>query len=98
MSSKAFIFLGLLFAIVVLFSSEEVTVMARDVKFEAMMETGEVDDVERHGFGGGHARNLAECLHGCNHGCCECFRGRCIRCCSFAGEAVDVKPQAKPNN
>lgn len=67
---------------------------------EATMETGEVDNVERHSYGGAHSRNLAECLHGCNRGCCECFRGRCIRCCSFAGEAgiVDGKPQAKPNN
>ena len=99
MSSRAFIFLGLLFAIVVLFSSEEVTVTARDVKFnEAMMENGEVDDVERHVIGGGHARNLAECLHGCARGCCGCVRGRCIRCCSSADEAVDGEPQVKPNN
>ncbi|CAK9316161.1 unnamed protein product [Citrullus colocynthis] len=85
MSSRAFIFLGLLFVVVILLSSEEVTaITARDVKFmkEAMMETDEVEDVKRHGFGGGQAISVANvCLNRCAHGCCGCVRSRCIRCC-----------------
>ncbi|KAL0560128.1 hypothetical protein IC582_000522 [Cucumis melo] len=83
MNSKPFILLGLLFAIVVLCSMDVNTVTARDVNFkEAIMETDELDDdVNRHGYGGGHARILQQCLHGCNTGCCSCVRGRCVRCC-----------------
>ncbi|CAK9316162.1 unnamed protein product [Citrullus colocynthis] len=98
MSTRAFIFLGLLFAIVVLFSSEEVTVTARDAKFNEAWKMEKLNDVEHHVVEGGHARNLAECLHGCARGCCGCVRGRCIRCCSSADESADGEPQAKPNN
>lgn len=61
---------------------------------EAMMETDEVDDVKRHGFGGGQAISVANnvCLNRCAHGCCSCVRGRCIRCC------IDEEPQAMPSN
>ncbi|CAI9776142.1 unnamed protein product [Fraxinus pennsylvanica] len=41
------------------------------------------------GGGGGH----------CRYGCCgrSYYRGGC-RCCTYAGEAVDAEPEAKPHN
>ncbi|XP_022136254.1 glycine-rich protein 3 short isoform-like [Momordica charantia] len=124
MNSKAFILLGLLFAVVVLLSSD---VTARDLKGETVMETDGVEDAKDrsydrgHGhYGGGYDRGHSRYGGGypghgghygggypgrgrygggrhCHHGCCG-YHGSCGRCCSYAGEAVDVEPQAKPHN
>ncbi|KAG6589124.1 hypothetical protein SDJN02_16562 [Cucurbita argyrosperma subsp. argyrosperma] len=94
MNSKAFIILGLLFAVVILLSSEEASATARGLKSveEAVMETngdGIEDDKRR--FGGGHHghrhhhRHHHRHRHHCRHGC-------------SADEDVNEDPQAKPNN
>ncbi|XP_022637375.1 glycine-rich cell wall structural protein-like [Vigna radiata var. radiata] len=46
------------------------------------------------GHGGGYpARDV-----GCRFGCCRFFNGRCIRCCSYAGEAVVAQTQDETHN
>ncbi|XP_062091643.1 glycine-rich protein-like [Humulus lupulus] len=49
--------------------------------------------------GGGHGGGRSG-GHGCYHGCCRSnYHGKgCAKCCSYAGEAVDAKVEAKPNN
>nr|XP_048327194.1 glycine-rich protein-like isoform X1 [Ziziphus jujuba var. spinosa] len=84
MSSRILIFLGLLFAVVLLISSE---VSARDLAAQTSTDNNNVEETDQIGYGGG-----------CKYGCCGYGYGPCERCCSYAGEAVDAEPEAKPHN
>nr|XP_048327195.1 glycine-rich protein-like isoform X2 [Ziziphus jujuba var. spinosa] len=83
MSSRILIFLGLLFAVVLLISSE---VSARDLAAQTSTDNNN-EETDQIGYGGG-----------CKYGCCGYGYGPCERCCSYAGEAVDAEPEAKPHN
>ncbi|PON48481.1 Glycine rich protein [Parasponia andersonii] len=127
MGSKAFLYLGLLLAVVLLISSE---VAAGDVA-ETSTDNKNVDatlngvnDAKYGGYNGGYpgygggdhggrggdypgggrrggdypggGRGRGRCYHGC---CRWSYYGReCQRCCSYAGEAVEAKTEAKPHN
>ncbi|XP_022849347.1 glycine-rich protein 3 short isoform-like [Olea europaea var. sylvestris] len=49
--------------------------------------------------GGGYGGNRGGGGGYCRHGCCgqKHYGGGC-RCCTYAGEAVDAEPEAKPHN
>ncbi|KAG6589125.1 Glycine-rich protein, partial [Cucurbita argyrosperma subsp. sororia] len=100
MSSKAFVFLGLLFAFVLLISSNVAAsnLAHTSVKTEnvATMETNGVEDAKYGGYDRGYRRGRYD--HGGHdghgHGGYRCRHGWCrYRCCSYAGEVVEgAKP------
>ncbi|KAH7533423.1 hypothetical protein FEM48_Zijuj04G0129100 [Ziziphus jujuba var. spinosa] len=140
MGSRILIFLGLLFAVVLLISSE---VSARDLAAQTSADnknekTNGLNEA-KHGdqYGGGYnggrggynggrggynggrggypGHGGSEGGHpghggggypgrggggGCYYGCCRrSYYGRgCSKCCSYAGEAADAEPEAKPHN
>ncbi|KAM3697078.1 hypothetical protein ACB098_06G087000 [Castanea mollissima] len=133
MGSKAFLWLALMLAIVLLISSDvqaarELAETSSNLKnAEVSTKTNEVDDAKYGGHegyggnhGGGYGGNPGQGGYGgnhgggyggnpghgggghgggrCNYGCCrEGYYGNgCSRCCSYAGEAVDVENEAKP--
>ncbi|OMP09983.1 Glycine rich protein [Corchorus olitorius] len=122
MSSKAFLLLALLAAVVLLISSE---VAAQDLAETSTdhKNNGDVaglDDVKhsgghggygnhgghggyggRGGYGGGYGGRRGNGGRGrCAFGCCRSdYYGRgCLRCCSYAGEAVDAETHTDPHN
>ena len=53
------------------------------------------------GRGGGRGRDYPRSRGPrCYHGCCRrSYNGsECLRCCSYAGEAVDAQAETKPHN
>nr|XP_048328444.1 glycine-rich protein-like [Ziziphus jujuba var. spinosa] len=94
MGSRILIFLGLVFAVVLFISSE---VSARDLArwlprpWWWRRRPSQPWWRRLSGRGGGG---------GCYYGCCRrSYHGRgCSKCCSYASEAVDAEPEAKPHN
>ncbi|OWM79776.1 glycine-rich protein-like [Punica granatum] len=107
MSSRVFLLLGLLAAIVLLLASDAA---ARDLAETTSTEKNEengVDDAKysdgRGGYngqypGGGYGGGLAK---GCRHGCCKKGKfkyAKCIKCCASAAEAAQMATEVKPQN
>ncbi|KAL7145357.1 hypothetical protein ABFS83_07G077200 [Erythranthe nasuta] len=112
MASKAIVYLVLFLAMVVFMSSEVAardltqTSNTVDTSTEVEETNGAVNDAKYGGgnggyggnYGGGRGSNYGGGRGGrCRYGCCgrSYYRGGC-RCCTFAGQKVDAKPQPKP--
>ncbi|CAA3029330.1 Hypothetical predicted protein [Olea europaea subsp. europaea] len=112
MGSKTILLLGLLAMVLLIASEVSARKLSQTSDDKEAEKTNGVDEAKYQGGGyggypgggypgGGYGGNRGGYGGGgqCRYGCCRrsYYRGSC-RCCTYAGEAVDAEPEAKPHN